>query len=208
MKNNKERLFEVMEKLNPDFKLKEGLFNKGVDAINTLKGNAQDVANQATMKAASGLTNNFRLETYGDLMKITNVIKEFKSGKIAAGSKLTGKGISYGIDALVGLFPGGGTLMTALKAGNDAIEIYADIFGASDDKKTGLWLDKLNLDDELSAIVDDTVESGFLNYLLGTFGQKNPDEQLPDNFDINAEMVQYLAQKYDNRTIAGVPARQ
>lgn len=206
--DTKKRLFEIMKKVNPDFKLKEGLFNKGADAINTLKGNAQNVANQATMKAASGLTNNFRLETYGDLMKITNVIKEFKSGKIAAASKLTGKGVSYGVEALVGLFPGGGTLMTALKAGNDAIEIYADVFGASDDKKTGLWLDKLNLDDELSAIVDDTVESGFLNYLLGTFRQKNPNEQLPDNFNINGEMVRYLAQKYDNRTISGVPSSQ
>jgi hypothetical protein len=93
MKDTKQRLFEVMERVNPDFVNEEGVINKVANVaktgFNALNRGAQAVSNKVSpaftsaedlkhkemMKTVGAMTQNFRLETFGDLMKMVNVLK-------------------------------------------------------------------------------------------------------------------------------------
>ena len=69
-------------------------------------------------------------------------------------------------EALVGMFPGGGTAMSIFSGVKDGAGLLKKLYGADDETKTGTGLDKLNVDDDVSKIVDDPVEVGYLNYLI------------------------------------------
>jgi len=91
-----------------------------------------------------------KLETYGDLKKL---IKSIASDQKIGNIKSQGK--SFAIDQLLGFFPGASNAKTAIDFVKAAVK-------KPDTKKSGTWLDKLDIDDEMSAIVDDTVENGFM----------------------------------------------
>ena len=128
------------------------------------------------------------LKTYGDLKKVIKAIstkqKKEKIGGVA-------------LDAIVGLIPGGDAAKTTF-------EFVKAAFSKPDTKKTKTWLDKLDIDDDMSAIVDDTVENGFLQMITKTIESKSDDKLLEDDFNMNAEMVRYLQKKYSGRTISGI----
>ena len=168
MKDNKQRLFEVMKKVNPDFKQK-------------LNEAPQPVTNP-----------NFQLRTYGDLKKVINVIQLQQKGK-----KLQG----IAVDLILGAIPYLGNVKTAF-------DVYKAAFSKPDNQKTGTWLDKIDVDDKVSAIVDDNVENGFIQAMSDIFNSKPDDAILEPDFDMNAEMSKYLAGNYDQRTITGVPQKQ
>jgi hypothetical protein len=69
-----------------------------------------------------------------------------------------------------------------------------------DNKKTGTFLDKINIDDNFSAIVDDRIENQFLNELAQVFAKKTGP--LPNDFNINKELQTFIANKYNKRTVA------
>jgi hypothetical protein len=73
-----------------------------------------------------------------------------------------------------------------------------------DTRKTNTWLDKLDIDDEMSAIVDDTVENGFIEAMTKTIEAEPDDKALEPDFNMNAKMVNYLKQQYQGRTVAGI----
>lgn len=171
MKYNKERLFEVMKKVNPDFI------------------NEQDIQTQYQQTTSQDA--DYRLQTYGDLKKIINVIKLKQKG-----SKIGG----VAVDSLINALPFIGQAKTAY-------DLYKAAFSRPDTKKTNTWLDKLDVDDQVSAIVDDTVENGFLNAMADIFNTKPDNEQLDPNFDMNSEMTKYLSNKYSQRTITGFPRK-
>ena len=89
------------------------------------------------------------METYGDLKKTIKAIsrkqKGEKIGKVA-------------VDAVISAVPGAG----AVKSVYDLVKAS---FGKPDTVKTDSWLDKLDVDDHMSAIVDDTVENDFLEFI-------------------------------------------
>lgn len=128
------------------------------------------------------------METYGDLKKIIKSIslkqKGEKVGKIA-------------IDTVLGAIPGIGAAKTSF-------DFFKAAFKKPDDKKTSSWLDKLDVDDEMSAIVDDTVENGFLKAISAAIEKKPDDEKLDPNFDMNIKMTKYLGDKYKGRTVVGI----
>lgn len=105
------------------------------------------------------------------------------------------------VKALIGILPGGGTINAGIEASGEIGSVIGGMYQSGDNKKTGTWLDKLSLDDELSAIVDDTVESGFINDLIKRFKQKDPNERLPADFNINTELMEYLRLKYEGRSV-------
>ncbi|MEY4573603.1 MAG: Pelagibacter phage [Bacteroidota bacterium] len=71
-----------------------------------------------------------------------------------------------------------------------------------DDKKTGTFLDKLNIDDNFSKIVDDSIENGFLNIIAQAFSTKTGE--LPNDFNINKELQTYIKDNYNKRTVATI----
>jgi hypothetical protein len=95
--------------------------------------------------------------------------------------------------AVMDLLPGG---VSAFKT----INFLRNVYSAPDDKKTNTDLDKLNIDDEVSKIVDDTVEDNFLTHVLSRFKNYDDDDPIPD---LNFRLTKYLKKNYKNRTASG-----
>ena len=128
------------------------------------------------------------LNTYGDLKKVIKSIslkqKGEKIGDVALGT-------------ITGFIPGADAAKTTF-------EFIKAAFKKPDTKKTKTWLDKLDIDDEMSAIIDDTVENGFLQTLSKTIEAESDTKPLEQDFNMNAKMVNYLKTKYSGRTISGI----
>ena len=56
----------------------------------------------------------------------------------------------------------------------------------------------------MSAIVDDTVENGFMKTIAQSIDSESDDKPLEPDFNMNAKMVNYLQDKYQGRHIAGI----
>jgi hypothetical protein len=128
------------------------------------------------------------LNTYGDLKKLIKVIslkqKGEKIGDVALGT-------------LMGFIPGA-------EAAKTTYDFIKAAFNKPDTKKTKTWLDKLDIDDEMSSIVDNTVENGFLQSITKTIENESDTKPLESDFNMNAKMVNYLKQQYSGRTISGI----
>ena len=119
---------------------------------------------------------NYGIKTYGDLKKVIKAISLKQKGEKIGGIAL---------DQIVGLIPGGGAAKTTF-------DFVKAAFLKPDTKKTKTWLDKLDIDDDMSAIVDDTVENGFLKMVTQTLESEADNKPLEDDFNMNAKMVEYL----------------
>jgi hypothetical protein len=133
-----------------------------------------------------------KLETYGDLKKLIQVIVLKQKGK-----KIVSQGVELGVDQLLGLFPGASNVKTAF-------DFFKSAISKPDTKKTNTWLDKLDIDDEMSTIVDDTVENGFMKAMAAAIEAESDTKPLEPNFNMNAKMVNYLKNQYSGRTVAGI----
>jgi uncharacterized UPF0160 family protein len=129
-----------------------------------------------------------KLNTYGDLKKTIKAIslkqKGEKIGNVALGT-------------IMGLIPGA-------EAAKTTFDFIKAAISKPDTKKTSTWLDKLDIDDQMSKIVDDTVENGFMQAMAKSIESKPDDQPLESDFNMNAEMINYLKQQYSGRTIAGI----
>jgi hypothetical protein len=128
------------------------------------------------------------LETYGDLKKVIKIIslkqKGEKIGQVA-------------IDAILGSIPGIGAAKTTF-------DFIKAAFSRPDSKKTKTWLDKIDVDDEFSAIVDDTIENNFLKIISQTIESESDDKPLEQDFNMNQKLVNHLEDKYKGRTLTGI----
>ena len=132
------------------------------------------------------------LNTYGDLKKLINNISKKQKGE-----KIISKGKEFALDQILGLIPGASNAKTAFDFIKTAIS-------KPDSKKTDTWLDKLDVDDDMSKIVDDTVENGFMQSMAKSIESEPDDKALEDNFNMNAKMVDYLKKTYSGRTVTGI----
>jgi hypothetical protein len=128
------------------------------------------------------------LKTYGDLKKIIKSIALKQKGQQIG---------NVALDTVIGLIPGANAAKTTF-------EFIKAAISKPDDKKTNTWLDKLDIDDQMSAIVDDTVENGFMQAMSKSIEGESDDKSLEPDFNMNARMVGFLQNKYKGRTIAGI----
>ena len=132
------------------------------------------------------------LETYGDLKTLINNISKQQKG-----DKIISKGKEFALDQVLGLIPGASNAKTAFDFIKTAIS-------KPDTKKTNTWLDKLDIDDDMSKIIDDTVENGFMKAMANSIEAEPNTKTLEDDFNMNAKMVAYLKSTYDGRTVTGI----
>jgi hypothetical protein len=128
------------------------------------------------------------LKTYGDLKRSLDYIRTAKK------DEKIGDAV---ISAVIGNIPGIGQAKTVY-------DLLKASFKKPDTKKTDSWLDKLDVDDEVEAIVDDTVEDGFLRDLAKRFESEPDDKPLEPDFNMNQKMVDYLKDNYNQRTVTGI----
>ncbi len=139
-------------------------------------------------KASEKLKIDPQISKVGDLRRLIKVMQSEKRSEEGIGGLK-----DLGMGMLADLVPGGGTALSlaqTLKA----------MYSAPDDKKTDTQLDKLNVDDEVAKIVDDTVEDNFLVVALKSLEGLSDEDDIPD---INKALADWLGDKYDARTVAG-----
>ena len=124
----------------------------------------------------------------GDLRKLIKTLQSDKRSKKGMEGLAD---ISMGIVA--DLVPGAGTALSVAST-------LKSMYSAPDDKKTNTALDKMNVDDEVAAIVDDTVEDNFLIKAMELIEGLPDDADIPD---INKELSKWLKSKYEARTVVG-----
>jgi len=132
------------------------------------------------------------LKTYGDLKKAIKAISLKQKGEKIG---------SVALDTIVGAIPGLGTAKTTYDFIKAAIS-------KPDTKKTNTWLDKLDIDDNMSKIIDDTVEAGFMGAIAKTVESEPDTKPLESDFNMNQKLVDYLKQNYSGRTVTGIKRNQ
>jgi len=150
-----------------------------------------DTQSSGTTTPDSGVTTDKKgnVQTWGGLRAMVKSLitkKRLDAAKSGA--------INILADQVIGLIPGAGNVKTAF-------DFFKSIYTADDHKKTNTWIDKLNVDDKYSQIVDDSVEDQFIKYLVELIEGKPKEEQLPKDFDINTELINYISKQYDNRSL-------
>jgi len=132
------------------------------------------------------------IQTYGQLRQaIKDIIRKQKLQKVG----------DVSVDNIIGAIP----VLGNIKSGLDFVNAFVK---APDTQKTKTWLDKLQVDDEMSAIVDDTVENGFIKSMTADIEKEPNDKPLEPDFNMNAKMVNYLKQQYGGRHIAGIQEKK
>ena len=120
-----------------------------------------------------------QINTVVELKKVLKIIAS--KGRSEGGKEFIK---DFGAGLLADLIPGGASIKTAFDA-------YKAVYSADDKAKTGTGLDYLNVDDKVSAIVDDPIEMAFLKQ-LGKQIEDAPDDQPIQNFDTDKLLAQFI----------------
>ena len=131
------------------------------------------------------------IDTYGELKTLIAAITKKQKGL-----KIKGVVIDTIVDELVGKLPGGPTAKRT-------IDFVKAAFGKPDTVKTNTWLDRLDVDDQFSAIIDDTIENNFLQSISKRIESQPDDTPLRKDFNMNTELTDYLMKKHKVRTVVG-----
>jgi len=130
------------------------------------------------------------LETVGQLKRLIRIHRAKEAGK-EAGKKAA--------EVAIGQIPVVSNIFSAWQGIKDAKEMVGKLYGAEDKFQTNTALDKLNIDDNVSKIVDDPIEVAFLNYLMKDyFAKASDDDPLPD---LKALLNQYLASRFEGNKV-------
>ncbi len=147
---------------------------------------------QAAGKAAIAKTQggDVQIQTVGDLKKtVAQAIKAKRRGNTA----------STALDFLKGL------PLNALGPGKDLFDIAQAAYKLPDEKSLGPGLQALNVDDEVSAIVDDQLENAFLKTLDKELSSGGiPDDTPLEKLDMTKLLARYIANTHDSRTVTTV----
>jgi len=129
------------------------------------------------------------LQTVGDLKKLIKTHRAMEAGK-ELGKKAA--------EAAIEQVPVVSNIFSLWRGVQDAKEIIGKLYGAEDTFRSSTGLDKLNVDDNVSKIVDDPIEVAFINDLLATIDGMDDLAPIPD---VNVELQKYLARKFDNNQV-------
>ena len=129
------------------------------------------------------------IDTFEDLNRvITGIINKARLGEVKD------QAVGMVVDTVLSMIPGAGAAKTAF-------DFFKGVTKQPDEVETGSFVDQLDVDDQLSMIVDDTIEGKFLKVIQKQVeGKKGP---IPPEWNINKELKQYIANEFENRTVAG-----
>jgi len=129
------------------------------------------------------------VDTFEDLNRvITGIVNKAKFGEVKD------QAVGMAVDAVLGLIPGASMAKTAF-------DLFKGVTKQPDGNETGSFIDKLDVDDQLSKIVDDPIEGKFLKVIQKQI--KGKKGTIPPDWDINKELKQFLSTQFGGRTVAG-----
>ena len=130
------------------------------------------------------------IQNVGQMRGVINKFRQMKAGKEV------GKGfVEFGLEQT----PIVNNLYSIFKATKTAKDQLSVLAGRPDDAKTNTGMDKLNMNDQVSKIVDDRLEQAFLNWLLNHLDQLNDSDPIPD---ADEKLKQWLATNFSNHYVA------
>lgn len=130
-----------------------------------------------------------QLETVGSVLAMIQKFRQAQAGG-AAGKKA--------LEVAMEQIPGISNIWSIVKGAKEAKDMISSLYGMDDKFQSNTGLDKLNIDDNVSKIVDDNVEVAFLNFLIDKLGKMNPDAPMPD---ATVEIQNFLSSKFDKNTV-------
>jgi len=132
------------------------------------------------------------LKTVGDLKKFLKLQKAKAVGG-AVGKEAVG--------LIASMVPGGAKAFDYFTKAKDAAGFLKNVYKAKDDISTGTSLDALNVDDNVSAIVDDPIENNFIQFLVKDLLAGASDDEPLENYDATKLLQQYIAGEFDDVTV-------
>jgi len=129
------------------------------------------------------------IETFEDLKKLLKSIEIKRKGGVV-GKKAFEIGLSF--------IPAAGAAKEIYDSAKDIKSFLQDLYSADDSFKTQSSLDSLNMDDNVSKIVDDQVEAAFLRVLPKLIASKTGPI---GDYNITKELQAFLATKFNKTTV-------
>ena len=173
--------------------------NKTFDPTATSASGGRQKTAVANKKAAAAQAGDVaQLKTVGDLRKVIAVatrLKKTQAGKEA----VKGTAMDLALGAL-GEIPGFSLGAAGVGAVKDMAGLVKSVYQLPDDKETNTALDALNVDDEISAMLDNKVENMFLNWLSKAMAEESDEKPLAA-LNMDKLLQKFLMQKFDQRTI-------
>ena len=130
-----------------------------------------------------------QINTVGEMLKVIKLFRQAKAGKKTAIGALEG---------LADQIPVINNIVGILRGAKNAREQLQALYGLDDKFKTNTGLDKINVDDDISTIVDDPIETAFLNYFIKELEALDPRASIPD---VNRAIKDWLATNFNGKTI-------
>ena len=132
------------------------------------------------------------IETVGDLKKFL---------KLSKAKELGGEIGKEALTLIADMVPGGTTALDAITKAKDVAGVVMNLAKAEDDYSTGTKLDVLNVDDKVSKIVDNPIETNFIRYLVKVVFAKASDDEPLENYDATELLQRYIAKKFGGVTV-------
>ena len=129
------------------------------------------------------------VQTVGQLLQVIRTVKRDKALK--AGGKLVAKLA----------LPGVGVLADFISAGLDSADFGASLYGGDlSDKKPPAALQALQVEPNVSKIVDDDIEKAFLTFLSNQLEKMDPNTSLK-NVNTTSMLQNFIAGQFNNTTV-------
>ena len=125
-----------------------------------------------------------RIQTVGQLRDAINKAREDKKKGVVGKSAINVLSSATGIDLIQNL----GSMLK-------------DVYRLPDEKRTNTFLDRLDVDDDVSDIVDKSIENMFLNDAANEF-EGLPDDTPLDQINITDRLIDFIAKRFNRRTVS------
>ena len=171
---------------------------QGVSGLRSLFGQAFDKADDklkddyctktvpATFQAQGG-----DIKTFGELHALLNCTLKYKNRKKVLGM-------------LTDLIPGVSAAKGIFDKSDEVSEFVLAMYQVPDGQRPQGNLGKLDMDDPISNIISDKVETAFVRWLIQTLQDEgNLDKDIPDDWDVTDQLRDYLKKEKEGRTITG-----
>ena len=135
------------------------------------------------------VTEQTKVSTVGDLRKAIQIYRAKEAGK-EVGKKA--------MEMAVAQIPGISNVYSLWQGAKDGRAMLRKLYGADDGFKTNTGLDMLNVNDEISAIVDDNVENAFLNDMLDALESAEPTDPIPV---VDDELQRFLSKTFKGHQV-------
>ena len=133
------------------------------------------------------------VKTVGDLKKLIKHASGKNKGK-AGGKGLADTAIDIVVDEIQALIPGFATVKNLAMAAKGAYKL-------DDEAKSGSALDVMNVDDDISKIVDDPVENAFMKDFAKKL-EKIHDDTPISSLDVTKALTKWISDKFNNTQVA------